>query len=153
MLEHDNGSAGVEPDATDPKTVERAEFVRGLRELADFLAAHPEIDFSPDYGTATVQWWCGGPNDLAAAARTLGRVEKKSDDSFLSLVRHFGPHKIDAYALHSRVCERVVVRTETVATEVPDPEALKQVPTVTVTEEREIVEWRCPESILAGGRS
>ena len=67
--------------------------------------------------------------------------------------RAFGPHTLKAWSTHDRVCERVVVGTETVTREEPDPEALKQVPTVTVTEEREVIEWRCPESILAGGES
>jgi hypothetical protein len=41
------------------------------------------------------------------------------------------------------VCERVVTGTRLETKEVPDPEALKAVPLVTVTETVEDVEWRC----------
>lgn len=150
MTEHDNGSITVQQD---PRVVARAEFVAGLRGLADFLDAQPEVDFDPSYGAASVLWYCGDAEGLAAAARTLGRVTKRTDDSFLNLDRRFGPHKIQAYASHDTVCERVVVGTETVTREQPDPEALKHVPTVTVTEEKEIVEWRCPDSLLAEGQA
>ena len=136
-----------------PEAARRAEFISGLRELADFLTVHPEIEFSPMFGSATALWYCKNTEELADAARTLGRADKQTSDSFLNLDRQFGPHSIRAYASHERVCERVVVRTETVTREEPDPEALKNVPTVTVTEEREIVEWRCPDSILAGVES
>lgn len=42
------------------------------------------------------------------------------------------------------VCEQVVVGEETV--EVPDPELVAEVPTVTIT--RPVTEWRCPDSLL-----
>ena len=130
---------------------DRRRYLDGLQELVDFLKAHPAVDFNPEYSVITILWHRSGVDELAKAARLLGRVEKRSDDSFLNLERHFGPHRIQAYSSHTAVCERVVVGTETVTREEPDPEALKQVPKITVTEEREIVEWKCPESILAGG--
>jgi hypothetical protein len=111
------------------------------------------MDLNPSLSTLTVFWYCENAGKLAEAARGLGRVAKRSDESYLNLDRSFGPHKIQAYASHYGVCERIVVGTETVTEEVPDPELLAKVPTVTVTEEVEIVEWRCPDSLLAGAES
>lgn len=41
------------------------------------------------------------------------------------------------------VCERVVVLEHDVTEEVPDPEYMKAVPLVKVTEKKQVVEWQC----------
>lgn len=41
------------------------------------------------------------------------------------------------------VCERVVVLEHDVTEEVPDPEILKSVPLVKVTQKKQVVEWQC----------
>jgi hypothetical protein len=138
-------------DTPDGLTDEEQAYVDGLRELADWLEAHPAA--RPSFGgfdPVRLLWPCGDSRDgLAAAARVLGRAAKSSDSKWVNVTRLFGPHQIQAYASHEAVCERVVVGTETIETEVPDPEALKNVPTIKVTETVEQVEWRCPPSLLA----
>ena len=145
MSSTDSTATTVEPTPVDLK---RHEYIRGLRDLADFLDERPEVDVS-ELDTAARVFWYVREDELADAARTLGRAEKTADESYVKLERRFGPHVVQAYTAHEGVCERVVVGTETVTREVPDPELVAEVPTITVTEEREIVEWRCPPSLLA----
>jgi hypothetical protein len=127
------------------------EFIDGLRKLADFLEAHPEVP--AEYGVnfiVNAGWADDGltaPERLARIARIPGGWEKQSDEHSFDLVRKFGAHTLTVFANHEYVCERVV-HTETVTREVPDPERLAEVPTITVTEEVERVEWKCPESLL-----
>lgn len=124
-------------------TDERAEFARGLRELADFIEAHPDRPVPPDIYAAV---HISDTDELRAAVRAIGSADKEYSGDFFTAVRHFpGGIRYGVQAYREQVCERVVVGTETV--EVPDPEALAAVPRV--TQEREIVEWRC-EPVLAG---
>lgn len=130
------------------------QWIDGMRRLCDFLEAHPEIPVTfPESVIANVNQY--GSEDrspakdrLAAIARLPGRWTKDSDGESFQIKRKFGPHKLLVFANHNEVCERVT-RTETVTREVPDPDKLAEVPTVTVTEEVEHVEWVCPTSLLA----
>lgn len=96
-----------------------------------------------------------------AAARAGRKVAKKpggTNDQYFGIEVSFGWLRLYVYGIRDLVCERVVVGTETVTHEVPDPELLAQVPTVTVTETVEQVEWRCgsllaPPPALEGGGS
>jgi hypothetical protein len=63
------------------------------------------------------------------------------------------PIDIEVYGKRAEVCERVVVGTEEVEEEVPDPEALAAVPRVKVTKTVEQVKWVCSPLLAAGGES
>lgn len=134
--------------STDTTTDERAEFTAGLRELADLLDQQPELPL-PNFGN--VPWYLFGEGDLArqkAEARRLVRMLPGSARKWETgdLFRFGGSfHGVPWEVIVDRpaVCERVVVSTEEVTCEVPDPQALAQVPTTTVTETVEKVEWRC----------
>lgn len=143
------------PIPTTTHDVDQRAWIDGMRSLLNFLEAHPEVPVRhPETVVGNVNRY--GDDDerptaaeaLARIARLPGRWEKASTDDTIDIRRMFGPHKLIVFANHSEVCERVVT-TETVTREVPDPDALAKVPTVTVTEEVERVEWICPESILA----
>jgi hypothetical protein len=83
-----------------------------------------------------------------AGAKAGIRVEKSYDGGqWANLDLFFGPIKLHMYGARDEVCERVVVGTREVTEEVPDPDALAAIPTVTVTRTVEDVEWRC-NSIL-----
>lgn len=134
-------------------TYAQCRWIGGMRSLCDFLEAHAEIPVTfPQSAFANVNQYADerlapAKERLAEIARIPGRWEKRSDAEAFQLVRKFGPHKLLVFANHSEVCERVT-RTETVTREVPDPDKLAEVPTVTVTEEVEHVEWICPPSLL-----
>ena len=125
-------------------SADRQDFINGLRQLADYLEARPALPVPDDL---PVQGWVFSWDDdareeLAAAARAMGKAEKQVSDFAFTLRGPQFAGGIYYYVGASRhtVCERVVVGTEKV--EVPDPNA------PTITEEREIVEWHCPDSLL-----
>jgi hypothetical protein len=132
----------------------RAAYVSGLRKLADILERHPEVEL-PYTGTNGELTWIltgdsGHKAQQAAIARALpGTVRKGVRGDAFDLRGENDGLGVLVIADRDEVCERVVVGTETVTEERPDPEALAALPTVTVTEEREVVEWRCG-SLLSG---
>lgn len=113
----------------------RTKTIDGLRELADYLEARPDVPL-PYLGTLDA---FADPAELSAIARAMGGFHKQHDGNFLSLVRRFGPIALAVNFSSESVCERVVVGTE----EVPEK--------VTPAHTKEIVEWRCPESVLSLG--
>ncbi len=116
-------------------------FVSGLREMADWYEAHPNIPTPKDFSVYEFK----SENKAAAqkVARALGTFDKKLDDTFLKLQRDFGGISLRFVFYRKLVCQRRVVGTKTVTERVPDPEAAPP-PMVEVTKEREIVEWDCP---------
>lgn len=129
----------------------RHDNVAGLRELADFLEANPEL---MDYMVMPTFYVFpyGGNALFARLALTLGNARKSVSGSYYNVERDFGPITLQVTASRERVCERVVVGTEEVEVTEPDPEAVAALPTVTRIETVEKVEWVCPPSLhdLAG---
>lgn len=115
--------------------------VKGLHDLADFIEAHPDLNWSYLKGSARAI--VGDKESFAEFAAIPGGWEKDAygDESGgnFTITRKFGPVEFQVITSRNQVCERVVVATEMVA--VPDPEALAAVPHTFV--EREIVEWKC----------
>lgn len=132
----------------------RADYIEGLRQIADFLAEHPEVPL-PHHVSGPVR--LGSPafyiyitsgdqrETVATVARAMGKAEKRADDSLqrYQVFRQFAGITLVASADRNEVCERVVTGTREVTVEKPDPAALAAVPTVTVTETVEEVEWVC----------
>lgn len=112
-----------------------------LRTLADLLDASPDLLKAMRYGFDRVLMPHQTAEEFRATVAALGghRV-KDADDDWYTVARQIGPITLDAYIARQKVCERVVTGVETV--EVPDPDAPK------VTIEREVVEWRCTDSVL-----
>lgn len=118
---------------------------RRLRDLADFIEVHPDIAFAnlggSEYNKAYV--FCNDADHMASVRRTIGgRWTKNVDTNYFNLNGKVGEAFVQLTVSRNIVCERVVVGTETKL--VPDPEAPK------VEVEQEIVEWVCPDSLLAG---
>jgi hypothetical protein len=113
--------------------VSRQETINGLRQLADYLQARPDVPM-PYFGMVNA---FGQASELSVVARAMGEFAKDHNGEFLALVKSFGPVSLHVNFSSSEVCERVVVGTE----EVPAKPA----------HTREIVEWKCPESLLALG--
>lgn len=131
----------------------RAEYVAGLRMLADLLEQNPHLKL-PFYGDVfpmRVLVCNDDPQDqrdqLAAWVKALpGRKDKAVGGTmgdFLMLRAKLRGLDFEVQAQRDDVCERVVVGTKTETKVVKDPALLASVPEVEVTEEIEIVEWRC----------
>ena len=118
---------------------ERDQFLFGLRELLEFVETHPgfPLPVLPRFSVSV-----GSKEDLADAARTLGKVQKEVSSAWYSIQRQFGSITLDIFAARDRVCERVVVGTKVIPAR---PEVL--LPAVPERTE-EIVEWKCG-SLLA----
>lgn len=114
---------------------DREATIKALRDLADYLEERPGVP-TPSISTMFAFAY-PDVHPVAEVARAMGGFDKTHDGSFLNLVRDFGAFRLEVSYRSEQVCERVVVGTE----EVPE----KTVPAHT----KEIVEWKCPESLLA----
>jgi hypothetical protein len=114
---------------------DRQATIKALRELADYLEERPGVP-TPYIG-AIFAFADPDVHPIAGVARTMGGFAKSHDGTWLNLVKDFGAFTLEVLYKSELVCERVVVGTENV------PE--KTVPAHT----KEIVEWQCPESLLA----
>lgn len=114
-----------------------SEYVAGLRDLADWLEAHPEVELASIRAQAY-------PADTVAMARVYALAmkpcRKDYSKSLFELKRDFGAVEMHASFWRSTVCEKVVTTRE-VTNLVPDPSV--EVPLVEVTETVEDVEWVC----------
>lgn len=132
---------------------ERADaYAADLRRLADMVSDRPSLH--GDLWNMRDRVNIPIPGDVDAheylqqwtrLALDAGCKVKKSFDEWAGIHVHFpnGEITLFIYAERSRVCERVVKGTREVTKEVPDPEVLKAVPKVTVTETVEDFEWVC----------
>lgn len=132
---------------------ERAEYIAGLRMLANALEQNPDLRLpysgSRSHLLVIPSWEENQRAELAAWSRVLpGRKEKQTNGTAFYFKGKFAGLGINVICDRDEVCERVVVGTETVTETVKDPEAVAALPDIQVTEEREIVEWRCG-SVLA----
>jgi hypothetical protein len=117
------------------------EVAKGLRGLADWFEQHPEqLDsLVPEFHFRFDLW----PSTLAGVRelrRSLGKVEKRITGGHFCLRRDFGGGVcIELNIPQDQVCKRVVTGHRVIPAKPAQPERVE-----------EIVEWRCPESILAG---
>lgn len=112
----------------------RLAFTAGLRALADFLDAHPEVPF-PRYDTINV--FLDDKAQLARIAR-VGSWEKEYNDSYFSLSRSFGEDlRLDINTSRSKVCRKVVVGTRIVPAVEAKPE-----------HEEDVTVWECDDALL-----
>lgn len=126
---------------------QRTNYTAGLRALADLLDRHPELELplhGGQFSPITVY-----PNRETAReqaqkwARAAGGADKDFRDGWVDVHLRLHGLRVDVTVCREAVCERVVTGTREVTKEIPDPEALAAVPTVTVTETVEDVDWVC----------
>ena len=129
---------------------DRQSKIEGLRRLADFLEANPDFALPYDF-TAELSVYVDGKESFVNHARMLRTGTKGSNDTFFYFTHDFGGG-INVQIVESRnvMCEKVIVRTEEIEVEEPDPVALAQLPKVKVRRLREVVDWKCPELLAAG---
>ncbi len=118
---------------TEAQNLYRAEKIESMRKVLEFLEENPIIPL-PWFGT----FYSHPESDenLKDITRTMSPCDKEVSNSFYKLTREFGSVSLIAAFNREDVCEKKVVRTETVPAQL--------VPAF----EREIVEWECPPSLL-----
>lgn len=128
-------------------TDKRTAYVEGLRTLADLIERHDELPLPYD---VTAQWInvSSSEDDQRRIAQTFARVmpgtiAKSVRDTAFDLDGQVGAVNVGMILSRDAVCTRVMKEVREVTREVPDPDALAAVPTVTVTETVEDVEWVC----------
>jgi len=138
------------------------QLAEGLDNLARFVRDNPQFADEMRYTlgqtlSVPLTYRSDQRSRVAAFARALTRAGHKitkkpfgTGDKLFGFEAKMGPlgFGLAVWGARDEVCERVVVGTETVTRQVPDPELLAAVPIVTVTETVEQVEWRCG-SLLA----
>lgn len=120
------------------------EYAASLREIADFIDAHDELEFdAPNY--LRLGWCYGSDNEaqqqIAAFARAFGSCEKEYGDAFFKVSRKIGEIKVYAATSREKVCRKVVKGTRVVPRQVIEAKIIEE-------HEEEIVEWEC-EPLLA----
>lgn len=123
--------------ADDRKAQQRRDFLDGLRELADFLEAHPGL---PVPGAQNHSVYVFTKEQLAAAAREPGvRWQKNgSGDYFKLTVTFSGEQSYEVFTERAEVCRKVVTGKRTLPAR---PE-----------QDVETYEWVCDEPLLVGAK-
>lgn len=146
-------------DAAAPPTGPRTGrgFATALHRIASMIDAAPELEdehsaFRYALEKLTIVVWSReGLAAMVRAGKAAGaKITKHQDDRWAGVDMDFGAIKLRALIDRVEVCDRVVTGVREVVEEVPDPEALAAVPTVSVTKTVEDVSWVC-RPILAGG--
>ena len=120
-------------------TDERAEFVKGLRDLADFIESNPDAP-TPGFVIACkhFSWGEGIREEFITGALALG-TEVKVTNSRAEVERTFGPVKFSLEIAAKEICEEreiTVPRIELVLPEELDPEVQEGKALAALDEER-----------------
>ncbi len=114
--------------------MERLEKIQEMREVLTFLDDNPEIPL-PYFGMINT-FAFDDEDDVGTLARIMSPCEKNTGGGYFSLDRKFGSTTLSVNFDREEVCERIVVGTEQVLAH------------TVAAHTKEIVEWRCPDSIL-----
>ena len=119
------------------------EYVNGLRELADWFEAHPEIERpSTDFSIYATD----SKENAEETMRALLPCKKKYDDSLFTLSRSFGPFTLHYVFMRNTVCTPKVVGQREVPLKVIPPRFEPEKVIEAHTED--VIEWEC-EPVLA----
>jgi hypothetical protein len=134
---------------------EVVDFVAGLHDVAAFLARNPEVcdRVSPVRFYVAVYDYEDAPakQKMQEYARLLAPCEKHYEGRDFELRKSFGPHTLTVYTNRENVCTKRIVGTKQVerTTYTVEQQQIRDaMPTVTVYEDEDIVEWECPPSLL-----
>lgn len=121
---------------TDEDKTHRTEFIAGLREMADWYEAHPDMR-APRY--ASINIFAEDKADFISLRRASGLRDKHDGDVWMYFSKHFrGELEIQINVEREKVCRRVQVGERVVPAQVAKPETVEPV-----------YEWKC-DSILEG---
>lgn len=110
------------------------EYADGLRAIASWYEAHPEIPLPADANISNA--FCQSKDDAAAVIRALGKCQKEYSEKLLTISRKFGQVTAQFLFWRDQVCVRKVVGTREI------PEQKIEAHTIPASVE-EIVEWDC----------
>lgn len=116
---------------------ERKSLTDGLRQIADWYDAHPEIDIptSPNFRNFSVN----SKATVQAVIRALGECKKEYADTLFTVSRKFGSVRTDFIFFRNDVCVRKIVGVETIPARIIPAQPEMVIP----AETKEIVEWEC----------
>lgn len=126
------------------------EYANGLREVADFLESHPEMDL-PD--STLIAYSLYSKEKAATVARAMGqggRCDKVYEDQIVRLKRDFGPVTLEYIGTRSNVCEQIRVGTKLVPEQYVPPKPAVEASVVPEHEEA-VYEWRCQPLLAKPG--
>lgn len=127
------------PTEPDEQSARTANFVAGLRELADECERRPELGaiLAAKYRAHSLSVYASSDEEFREHVRAFGgHREKNPIGDWMEVTRYFGDHlRLEANVRRDQVCEAVEVGRETV--EVVDPNAPK------ITIDRPVIEWQC----------
>lgn len=118
-------------------TTERKDFTDGLRAIADWYDAHPEIAIPglPEITNASVDT----KDEAAAVIRALGSCEKEYGQTLFTITKVFGSVKAKFYFYREAVCVKKVIGKK----EIPEQILPAREETVIPAHTEEITEWEC----------
>jgi hypothetical protein len=129
----------------------RAEYIAGLRALADVLEANPDIDPPGNQMTWVTSWLVDPKAETRKIIRAIGgKWDKRgggTDGSIMVFESRISGLPVEILCQREQVCERVVVGTRQVTKTVPAPDA----PMVEVTETVEDIRWECHPLLAESG--
>lgn len=121
------------------------EYAASLRMVADFYEAHPELKLpytqSYDGKTFWVTLDTSEREQLREFARAFGTFTKHADSTGFKLLKSFGTLALQVEISRGSVCTPEVIGKRTVTRKVPIGFREEIV-------EEDIIEWKCPGSIL-----
>jgi len=119
------------------------EYATGLRELADWIEAHPELDGPRSDITV---YSLDTKEQAAAVLRALKPCTKRVSETLFYIERSFGPIKYQFAFNRESICKARIVGQKTIP-EHTEPERL--IPARVIVEHVEdIIEWDCTEGLL-----
>ena len=119
------------------------EYANGLRELADWIEAHPEL--AAPYSDITI-YSLDTKEEAAAVLRALKPCKKRITDTLFCIERKVGPINYQFAFNRKSICKARIIGQKTIP-EHTEPERL--IPARVVVEHVEdIIEWDCTEGLL-----
>ena len=133
------------PPLTQEEATKHIRYAAGLRELADWIEAHPTITLPSSIIS------CYTVNEREEASEILAALKpckKYYNNEFFNINRDFGPITLNFIFYRNRVCVAKVVGKKIVP-EVREPAKVIEIPErITPEHEVDIIEWDCSEPLL-----
>lgn len=121
-------------------------YANGLRELADWVEAHPDKALP---GKEINCYSLNERGDAAAILSALKPCRKEYGDEMFYIRRDFGPITLSYVFYRAKVCVAKVVGKKVIA-EVREPARTIELPEkITPEHTEDIIEWDCSEPLLA----
>lgn len=120
------------------------EYAAGLRELADWVEAHPDI--APTEQEAIHVYHRHTREEAIAVLSALKPCKKEYKDTIFQLRRDFGPIILTYVFMRDSVCRKKVIGTKHVEEQYIPPTTYPG--TLIKAHDEDIVEWDCGEALL-----